>query len=195
MCTFAETTVKPVEALACGVQPRGQLRVELKAVNRINPAVPLGLLEFGRKRADGTDDILYSKVNPAISTVYTYELDTAALTVTRTGTVPADPTATSARATATESTVYLAVGNRVTPIARADLAPDEAWIAPDVVTGIEPSTDGTTLYVSLPDRVLALDPRTLRERRVLDVPTREPIDHVAPALAPIPDSSYVKCAC
>lgn len=123
------------------------------------------------------------------------ELDTAALTVTRTVMVPADPTATSARATATESTVYLAVGDRITPIARADLSVGEAWIAPDVVTGIEPSTDGTTLYVSLPDRVLALDPGTLRERQTLDVATREPIDHVAPALPPIPDSSYVKCAC
>ena len=123
------------------------------------------------------------------------ELDTTTLTVTRTVTVAADPTATTARATATGSTLYLAVGDRITRVKLADLSVGDGWTAPDIVTGIEPSTDGTTLHVSLPDQVLALDPRTLRERRTLDVPSTEPIDHVAPALAPIPDSGYVKCAC
>jgi hypothetical protein len=123
------------------------------------------------------------------------ELDTSALEVTRTATLPADPAATSARATATETTLYLAVGDRITPVALNDLTAGEAWLAPDTVTGIEPSTDGGTLYVSLPDRVLALDPRTLTQRKELDVPATEPIDHVAPALAPIPDGGYGKCAC
>jgi hypothetical protein len=123
------------------------------------------------------------------------ELDTTNLTVTRTVVVPADATATNARATATGSTLYLAVGSRITPVTLADLSVGDGWTAPDVVTGIEPSTDGTTVYVSLADRVLALDPRTLRERRTLDVPPGEPIDHVAPALPPIPGSGYVKCAC
>ncbi len=63
------------------------------------------------------------------------------------------------------------------------------------MTGVVPSNDEGTLYVSLADRVLALGPRPLTQRRELDVPTSEPIDHVAPALAPIPDSGYVKCAC
>ena len=56
------------------------------------------------------------------------------------------------------------------------------------MTGIQPSNDGSVLYVSLADRVLALDPRTLTPRRELDVADRpNPIDHVAPALPPIPD--------
>jgi hypothetical protein len=123
------------------------------------------------------------------------ELDTTTSKVTRTVGVPADAIATNARATATDSTLYLAVGSRITPVTLADLSVGDGWTAPDIVTGIEPSTDGTTIYVSLPDRVLALDPRTLRERRTLDVPAGEPIDHVAPALPPIPDNAYAKCAC
>jgi hypothetical protein len=123
------------------------------------------------------------------------ELDTTTSTVTRTAVVPADPVATSARASATESTLYLAVGSRITPVGLADLSLGDGWTALDIVTGIKPSTDGTTVYVSLPDRVLLLDPRTLRERRTLDVPTSAPIDHVAPGLPPIPDTAYVKCAC
>jgi hypothetical protein len=67
------------------------------------------------------------------------------------------------------------------------------------VIGLKPSTDGSVLYVSLADRVLVLDPRTMTQRRELDVPTTQspadPIDHVAPALPPIPGSNYVKCAC
>ena len=66
---------------------------------------------------------------------------------------------------------------------------------PAIVTGIQPSSDGSTLYVSLVDRVLALDPRTLREREELRVPISGPIDHVAPALPPIPSDPYAKCAC
>jgi hypothetical protein len=123
------------------------------------------------------------------------ELDTTTSTVTRTTAVPADPVATTARASATDSTLYLAVGSRITPVALADLSVGDGWTASDAITGIKPATDGTTLYVSLPDRVLLLDPRTLRERRTLDVPTSAPIDHVAPALPPIPDTGYVKCAC
>jgi hypothetical protein len=123
------------------------------------------------------------------------ELDTTKLTVTRTVVLPADVTANNARATATDSTLYLAVGSRITPVALTDLSVSDGWTAGDIVTGIEPSGDGTVVYVSLPDRVLALDPRTLRARRTLDVPAGEPIDHVAPALPPIPDTGYVKCAC
>ncbi|MDQ1432540.1 MAG: hypothetical protein QOF40_3142 [Actinomycetota bacterium] len=123
------------------------------------------------------------------------ELDTTTSTVTRTVVVPGDSVATNARATATDSTLYLTVGSRITPVTLADLSVRDGWTVADTITGIEPSTDGTTIYVSLPDRVLALDPRTLRERRTLDVPAGEPIDHVAPALPPIPNNNYAKCAC
>jgi hypothetical protein len=123
------------------------------------------------------------------------ELDTTTSTVTRTVVVPGDSVATNARATATDSTLYLAVGSRITPVTLADLSVRDGWTVADTITGIEPSTDGRTIYVSLPDRVLALDPRTLRERRTLDVPAGEPIDHVAPALPPIPNNNYAKCAC
>ena len=123
------------------------------------------------------------------------ELDTTTSKVLRTATVAITPGASTARATATADTLYLTVDDLVTPVTIADLHAGDGWTAPAIVTGIQPSNDGATLYVSLVDRVLALDPRTLREREELSVPTSEPIDHVAPALPPIPGDPYAKCAC
>jgi choice-of-anchor A domain-containing protein len=77
-CTFVESLVRPLVA-ACGVAPEGRLRVEMTPKLRLDGNVPLILLEFGRKRADGTDDVLYSKVNPTISSVYAHEFSIAAL--------------------------------------------------------------------------------------------------------------------
>jgi hypothetical protein len=123
------------------------------------------------------------------------ELDTGALQVTRTATMPPDSAATTARAAASATTLYLSVDSRITPIALDDLSMGDPQTAPGQVIGMKPSTDGTVLYVSLPDRVLVLDPRTLRQRTEIEVPTTDPIDHVAPALPPIPNTNYVKCAC
>jgi hypothetical protein len=126
------------------------------------------------------------------------ELDTGTLKVTRTATGPTGPTGsigTTARAGASASTLYVAVDNQISALALDDLALADSWTAPNPVIGLKLSTDGNVLYVSLADRVLALDPRTMTTRRELDVPTTDPIDHVAPALPPIPDDSYVKCAC
>ena len=130
---------------------------------------------------------------PAVGAVA--ELDTGALEVTRTTTMTPQAVATTARATASATTLYVSVDATITPIALDDLHLEEQFFAPGPVIGMKPSTDGAVLYVSLADRVLALDPRTMTTRRELDVPTTEPIDHVAPALPPIPDAGYVKCAC
>jgi hypothetical protein len=123
------------------------------------------------------------------------ELDTDALRVERTASLPSSFTATTARATASATTLYVAVDSRITPVALDDLHSADGWAAPGPVIGMKPSTDGILLYVSLPDQVLVLDPRTLTEKRALDVPTTDPIDHVAPELPPIPAPGYAKCAC
>ena len=73
----------------------------------------------------------------------------------RSGTVPA-----SVRATATESTLYLSVFDQITSVALDDLTAGDWAIAPGEITGIEPATDGSSLYVVLADRVLVVDPRT-----------------------------------
>jgi hypothetical protein len=131
---------------------------------------------------------------PAASAVA--ELDTGTLKVTRTATAAVGTIGVTARATASATTLYLAVDQDINALALGDLGVTESWMAPGPVIGLKPSTDGTVLYVSLADRVLALDPRTLTPRRELEVPiTADPIDHVAPALPPIPDTSYGKCAC
>jgi hypothetical protein len=123
------------------------------------------------------------------------ELDTDALRVERTASLPSAITATTARATASATTLYVSVDSQITPLALDDLRPSDGWAAPGPVIGMKPSTDGNLLYVSLADQVLVLDPRTLTEKRALEVPTSDPIDHVAPELPPIPATSYVKCAC
>jgi hypothetical protein len=125
------------------------------------------------------------------------ELDTKSLDIARTGSVtpPVGATPSSARATATESTLYLSVSDRITSVALGDLAAADWTLATGEVTGIAPASDDSLLYVVLFDRVLVVNPRTFAPRRELAVPPQSvPIDHVAPALPPI-SSGYTKCAC
>jgi hypothetical protein len=140
----------------------------------------------------GTRLFVYSPTAGAFA-----ELDTRTLELARTGTVP-PPYGTvpsSARATATESTLYLSVFDRVTSVSLADLSAGEWVLAPGEISGIEPASDNSSLYVVLIDRVLVVDPRTLVPRRELVVPPESvPVDHVAPALPPI-SPGYAKCAC
>jgi hypothetical protein len=152
-----------------------------------------------------TDPLGAVAVTPSGSRLFVYapttgalaELDTKSLEIARTGTVtgPVGGVPSSARATATESTLYLSVYDQLTSVALDDLAPGEWTRVPGEITGIEPATDDRALYVVLPDRVLVTDPRTFTWRRELSVsPQSVPIDHVAPALPPI-SGGYAKCAC
>jgi DNA-binding beta-propeller fold protein YncE len=152
-----------------------------------------------------TDPLGAVAVTPAGTRLFVYaptasalaELDTNTLEISRTATVspPSGTVPASARATATESTLYLSVFNRVTSVALDDLSSGDWTLAPGEITGIEPTTDDSSLYVVLSDRVLVVDPRTFVPRRELAVPPESvPVDHVAPALPPI-SPGYAKCAC
>jgi hypothetical protein len=127
------------------------------------------------------------------------DLTTRDLTLARTTpfVLPAGAVGASARATATESMLYVAVDDRLAAFALDDLQPADWAVAPGVVTGMQPATDGSVLYVALADRVLVVDPLTLARRRELVVPTTNaaPVDHLAPALPPITPDGYAKCAC
>jgi len=144
-------------------------------------------------------------VTPSGSHLYVYspatsalaELDTQRLDLSRTATIasPVGAAPISPRATATDTTLYLSLADRITPVALAGLTAGEWTLAPGEISGVEPASDDTALYVVLTDRVLVVDPRTFASRRELAVPPQSvPIDHVAPALPPIA-SGYVKCAC
>jgi DNA-binding beta-propeller fold protein YncE len=140
----------------------------------------------------GTRLFVYSPAAGALA-----ELDTNTLEISRTGTVPPPSGAVpaSVRATATESTLYLSVYDRITSVTIDDLSGSDWTYAPGEITGIEPATDDSSLYVVLIDRVLVVDPRTLVRQRELAVPLESvPVDHVAPALPPI-SPGYAKCAC
>jgi hypothetical protein len=87
------------------------------------------------------------------------------------------------------------VVDRITSVALDDLTAGDWSLAPGEITGIEPATDGSLLYVVLIDRVLVVDPRTFVSRREVAVPPESvPVDHVAPALPPLAPG-YAKCAC
>jgi hypothetical protein len=125
------------------------------------------------------------------------ELDTKSLEISRTAKVlpPVDVTPGNARATATESTLYLSISDRITSVALDDLTAADWTRAPAEITGIEPASDDSLLYVVLFDRVLVVDPRTFAPRREVALPPQSaPVDHVAPALPPIAPG-YAKCAC
>jgi hypothetical protein len=125
------------------------------------------------------------------------ELDTKSLEISRTAKVvpPIGVAPGNARATATESTLYLSLSDRITSVALDDLAPADWTVAPGEIRGIEPASDDSLLYVVLLDRVLVVDPRTFAPRREVALPPQSaPVDHVAPALPPI-SPGYTKCAC
>jgi hypothetical protein len=152
-------------------------------------ADPLGAVAV---TPSGTRLFVYAPTAGALA-----ELDTRALQIARTSTVapPVGPVPTSARATATDSTLYLSVVDRIASVALDDLTAGGWSVAPGEITGIEPATDGSLLYVVLIDRVLVVDPRTFASRRELVVPPESvPVDHVAPALPPL-SPGYAKCAC
>ncbi len=152
-----------------------------------------------------TDPLGAVAVTPSGSRLFVYsptagalaELDTNSLDVTRTATVPPPVgiAPTTARATATESTLYLSVADRIAPVTLEAMDAGEWTLAPGEIAGIEPTSDDSALYVVLADRVLVVDPRTFAPRRELVVPPESvPVDHVAPALPPIAPG-YAKCAC
>ncbi|MEX1006908.1 MAG: hypothetical protein WD271_03590 [Acidimicrobiia bacterium] len=125
------------------------------------------------------------------------ELDTATLRITRTARLPEPSTDTTVRATvAGSTTLYVATASEVTSVNLTDLAASGAWYVPGTVTGIQPASSSRTLFVSLTDRVLAVDPRTGTTQREFASINAGRIDHVAPALRPIVrEGDSVQCAC
>jgi hypothetical protein len=134
-------------------------------------------------------------VSPATASLA--ELDTAALRITRTAHLPRASADTTVRATvAGSTTLYVATAGAVTSVNLTDLAASNEWSVPGTVTGIQPASTSDTLFVSLTDRVLAVDPRTGETQREFVPGTAGRIDHVAPALRPIvPEGGSVQCAC
>ena len=126
------------------------------------------------------------------------EIDTAALRITRTAQLPEPSTETTVRATvAGSTTLYVAMAGEVTSVDLTDLAASGEWYVPGTVTGIQPAANSRTLFVSLADRVLAVDPKTGTTQREFVPINAGQIDHVAPALRPIVQEigSYIQCAC
>jgi hypothetical protein len=134
-------------------------------------------------------------VSPATGSLA--ELDTAALRITRTARLPEPSADTTVRATVVgNTTLYVAVAGAVTTVNLTDLAASGEWYVPGTVTGIQPASSSDRLFVSLTDRVLAVNPKTGATLREFAPVNAGSIDHVAPALRPIVhEGGYVQCAC
>ena len=125
------------------------------------------------------------------------ELDLASLTVTRVGHLPVSSSATTVRATVTGgTTLHVETDGAVKVVDLRALTPRATWSLPERITGIEPAPQSGALFVSLPDRVVAVDADTGVVRHEYAVSAAGPIDHVAPALRPIAEvDGSVQCAC
>jgi hypothetical protein len=134
-------------------------------------------------------------VSPAVGAMA--EIDVASLTVARTGRLPGPSSARTVRATVTDdTTLHVSTDGAVTAVDLRALTERSTWSLPDRITGIEPASRGGTLFVSLPDRVVAVDGDTGSIHREYPVADAGPIDHVAPALRPISEfDASVQCAC
>jgi hypothetical protein len=125
------------------------------------------------------------------------ELDTAALRITRSQRVLEPSTVSTVRANVGDGNeLYVATGGEVSAIDLARFTPSGEWYVHGTVTGIHPASDPGRLFVSLTDRVLAVDPETGAVQREFTAVVGGRIDHVAPALRPIAhEPDYVQCAC
>jgi hypothetical protein len=134
-------------------------------------------------------------VSPAVGAVA--ELDVASLSVARTGRLPLPSSATTVRATVTnETTLHVSMDGTVTAVDLRALTARSTWSLPARITGIQPAARAGTLFVSLPDRVVAVDAESGSVSREYPVADAGPIDHVAPALRPIAEADgSVQCAC
>ena len=124
------------------------------------------------------------------------EIDTQVLRVVRTSHVVFGTEGAPVHAAGgPDGTLYLGSGTSIAAVDRATLQRTRTLDLPGRVTGIQPGADGRRLYVSLPDRILVLDPRDGRTLEDLSLQRVGAIDRVAPAFFEVEDDEEIICAC
>jgi hypothetical protein len=125
------------------------------------------------------------------------EIDTATLTVGRTGDIGVHEYLGPVSTAMSAGTVYLGSGNTVTAIDTSTLQAAGSWTILGAISalGAAPEEDGS-LLLGLADRVTVVDSRTGQELWVLTRTGVEPVTFLGPASPPMPSIlTYYECAC
>ena len=138
---------------------------------------------------DGTHLYVTDRTGGAIA-----DVDTAELSVLRKARIEGRPEARRAASAISGDTLYVAGGSRMTAIDTTSLITRRDWPVRQEVSAVQPSSDGTSLYVGLDRRVAVLESATGQREEVIDVPGDEPITSLgSPGLSP--DRGSIQCAC
>ena len=126
------------------------------------------------------------------------EIDTEALTVTRTAEVTLGPWGGRAAhaARGADGKLYIGSGSRLLSIDAATLSPGRSWDLQDRINGIQAGTDGSRLYVGLKDRIAVIDTGTGRALEALTPDRIEAIEQLGQSTRVLVQGrKRITCAC
>jgi hypothetical protein len=125
------------------------------------------------------------------------EIDTTSLAVTRTAPSPIELSrgGVAHAAVGGDGTFYVAKGRQLNALDPSTLSTKDTWEMESRITGIQPASQGTRVYVGLKDQIVILDPTTGDRLGMLD-PGDERIDRIGTATQPLEMlREVISCAC
>jgi hypothetical protein len=124
------------------------------------------------------------------------EIDTKALRVTRTASIPMSNAGALRSAVGSDGTLYMSRGRRVAAVDTESMRPAAWWSFPSDVTGIQPAIDGRRIYVALTNRVNVVDTRTGRTTATFPAIGMNGIDQLGAVSAGLDTArTQILCAC
>ena len=125
------------------------------------------------------------------------EIDTETLAVTRTARSPIERGRGAAHvAVASDGTFYMARGMHVNALDASTLSLMDAWEMDRTITGIQPASQGTRVYIGQKDQIVILDPTTGDRLGMLDPGGDDRIDRIGTATQPLDEiREVISCAC
>ncbi len=125
------------------------------------------------------------------------EIDTKTLSVTRTARPPTEfGRGVAHAAVASDGTFYVARGMRLVALDATTFAVKDSWEMESTITGVQPASQGTRVYIGQKDQIVILDPATGDRLGMLDPGGDDPIDRIGTATQPLDVvREVIECAC
>ena len=125
------------------------------------------------------------------------EIDTKSLAVTRTAPSPIEPGRGVAHAAvASDGTFYVAKGRQLNALDPSTLSTKDTWELDSTVTGIQPASQGTRVYIGLKDQIVILDPATGDRMGMLDPGEDKRIERLGTSTQLLDEvREVISCAC